>query len=134
MFDTLSNKLQDIFKNLRGYGRLSEANIAEALREVRIALLEADVHYEVAVQFISDIQKKALGQEVLRSVSPGQQIIKVIYDELVDLLGKVQAPLNLSGSPLKILMVGLNGSKAPRRHAHRHRAWLKQSRLIQFCY
>ncbi len=110
MFDTLSNKLQDIFKNLRGYGKLSESNIAEALREVRIALLEADVNYEVAVQFISDIQKKALGQEVLRSVSPGQQVVKIIHDELVTLLGKVQAPLNLSGSPAKILMVGLNGS------------------------
>lgn len=110
MFDTLSQKLQDIFKNLRGYGKLSESNVADALREVRIALLEADVNYEVAVQFIASVQQKALGREVLRSVTPGQQIIKIIHDELVVLLGGAQAPLNLSGSPTRILMVGLNGS------------------------
>jgi signal recognition particle subunit SRP54 len=110
MFDTLSNKLQDVFKNLRGYGKLSESNVSDALREVRIALLEADVNYDVAVKFIASVQEQALGKEVLRSVSPGQQIVKIIHDELVRLLGSTQAPLNLSGSPTKILMVGLNGS------------------------
>lgn len=110
MFDTLSNKLQDIFKNLRGFGKLSESNIADALREVRIALLEADVNYDVAVQFIDSVKAKALGGEVLRSVSPGQQIVKVIHDEMVVLLGRAQAPLDLSRSTTKILMVGLNGS------------------------
>ncbi len=110
MFDTLSQKLQDIFKNLRGYGKLSESNVADALREVRIALLEADVNYEVAVQFIANVQQKALGHEVIRSVTPGQQVIKIIYDELVALLGGARAFLNLSGSIARILMVGLNGS------------------------
>lgn len=110
MFDSLSKKLQDVFKNLRGYGRLSESNIADALREVRIALIEADVNYDVAVKFIADVQQKALGREVARSVSPGQQVIKVIHDELMTLLGGAQAPLNLSASPAKILLVGLNGS------------------------
>ncbi len=110
MFDALSNKLQDVFKNLRGFGKLSESNVADALREVRIALLEADVNYDVAVKFVADVQQKALGTEVTRSVSPGQQVVKVIHDELVALLGGAQAPLNLSGSPTRILMVGLNGS------------------------
>lgn len=110
MFDALSDKLQDVFKNIRGLGKISESNVSEALREVRIALLEADVQYDVAVKFIQDVQEKALGKEVLRSVSPGQQIVKVINDELVALLGGNQAPLNLGGSPTKIMMVGLNGS------------------------
>lgn len=110
MFDALANKLQDIFKNLRGYGKLSESNIADALREVRIALLEADVNYEVAVQFIDGVQKKAVGREVARSIAPGQQVIKVIQDELVALLGGAQAPLDLSGSPTRLILVGLNGS------------------------
>ena len=110
MFDALSNKLQDIFKNLRGYGKLSESNIADALREVRIALLEADVQYDVAVQFIDAVKAKALGREVLRSVSPGEQIVKIIHDELARLLGGAQAPLDLSRSTTKIIMVGLNGS------------------------
>jgi len=110
MFDTLTGKLQDVFKNLRGYGKLSESNIADALREVRIALLEADVQYDVAVAFIAKVQEKALGKEVVRSVSPGEQVVKVIHDELVGILGGASAPLNPSGSPAKILMVGLNGS------------------------
>ncbi len=110
MFDALSNKLQDVFKNIRGLGKISESNVTDALREVRIALLEADVNYDVAVKFISKVQEKALGREVLRSVSPGQQIVKIIHDELVTLLGGAQAPLNAGGSPTKIMMVGLNGS------------------------
>lgn len=110
MFETLTGKLQDVFKNLRGYGKLSEANIAEALREVRIALLEADVNYDVARKFIDDVQAKALGAAVTKSVSPGQQIIKIIHDELVALLGSSESSLQISGSPAKILLVGLNGS------------------------
>ncbi len=110
MFNTLSNKLQDVFRNLRGYGKLSESNIADALREIRIALLEADVNYDVAVKFIATVQQKALGGGVLRSISPGQQVIKVVHDELVALLGGAQAPLNISGSSTRILLIGLNGS------------------------
>jgi signal recognition particle subunit SRP54 len=110
MFDSLSNKLQDIFKNLRGYGKLSESNVADALREVRIALLEADVNYDVAVQFIESVKGKALGKEVLRSVTPGQQIVKVFHDELIHLFGDANSPLQCGGSPTRILLIGLNGS------------------------
>src|SRR5258705_2348339 len=87
MFDSLSDKLQSVFKNLRGYGKLTEKNVADALREVRVALLEADVNYKVAKDFIERTKQKALGQEVLTSVQPGQQIIKIVHDELVDLMG-----------------------------------------------
>ncbi|HVM60164.1 MAG TPA: signal recognition particle protein [Verrucomicrobiae bacterium] len=91
MFDTLSEKLQSVFKNLRGYGKLTEKNVADALREVRLALLEADVNYKVAKEFIEKTKQRALGQEVLTSVTPGQQIIKVVHDELVTLMGGTTA-------------------------------------------
>jgi signal recognition particle subunit SRP54 len=87
MFDSLSEKLQSVFKNLRGYGKLTEKNVADALREVRLALLEADVNYKVAKDFIERTKQRALGQEVLSSVTPGQQIIKIVHDELVALMG-----------------------------------------------
>jgi signal recognition particle subunit SRP54 len=87
MFDSLSEKLQAVFKNLRGYGKLTEKNVADALREVRLALLEADVNYKVAKDFIERTKQRALGQEVLTSVTPGQQIIKIVHDELVALMG-----------------------------------------------
>ncbi|MGO9609312.1 MAG: signal recognition particle protein [Verrucomicrobiia bacterium] len=87
MFDSLSEKLQAVFKNLRGYGKLTEKNVADALREVRVALLEADVNYKVAKDFIERTKQRALGQEVLTSVTPGQQIIKIVHDELVALMG-----------------------------------------------
>ncbi len=110
MFDSLSGKLQQAFKNLRGLGKISEDNIAEALREVRLALLEADVNFKVAKDFIETVKQKAIGQEVVRTVQPGQQIIKIISDELVTLLGSTNAALNLSGQPTCILMVGLHGA------------------------
>ena len=110
MFDTLTNKLQKVFKDLRGLGKISESNVGESLREVRMALLEADVNFKVARDFIERVKEKALGQEVLLSVQPGQQIVKIIYDELVALLGSENASLNLSGSPASILMCGLHGS------------------------
>ncbi len=87
MFDSLSEKLQSVFKNLRGYGKLTEKNVADALREVRLALLEADVNYKVAKDFIERTKQRALGQEVLSSVTPGQQIVKIVHDELVMLMG-----------------------------------------------
>src|SRR3954469_2337294 len=99
MFDTISSKLQNAFKNLRGLGKISEANVSDALREVRLALLEADVNFKVARDFIERVKAKAVGQEVIQSIQPGQQIIKVIYDELVDLLGSQNAGLTLSGNP-----------------------------------
>ena len=110
MFDSLSGKLQVAFRNLRGLGRISEDNVGEALREVRMALLEADVNFKVARDFIERVKTKSLGQEVVQSVQPGQQMIKIIHDELVDLLGATNATLALSGPSASILMVGLHGS------------------------
>src|SRR5271168_117850 len=110
MFDSLSGKLQNAFRNLRGLGKISEANASEALREVRMALLEADVNFKVARDFIERVKTKSLGAEVVASVQPGQQIIKIIHDELVDLLGSQNAALKLDGNPSSILMVGLHGS------------------------
>src|ERR1035437_10107714 len=109
MFDSLSNKLQTAFKNLRGLGKISESNVVDALREVRMALLEADVTFKVARDFIERAKTKAIGAEVIASVQPGQQIIKIISDELVELLGSQNAGLNLSGNPTCILMIGLHG-------------------------
>src|ERR1700679_999936 len=87
MFESLSDKLQGVFKNLRGFGKLTEKNVADAVREVRLALLEADVNYKVVKDFIERTKQRALGQEVLNSITPGQQIIKVVHDELVALMG-----------------------------------------------
>ncbi|HEX7618785.1 MAG TPA: signal recognition particle receptor subunit alpha, partial [Verrucomicrobiae bacterium] len=110
MFDSLSSKLQNAFRNLRGLGKISEANVGDSLREVRMALLEADVNFKVARDFIERVKTKAIGAEVIQSVQPGQQIIKIIHDELVDLLGSTNAGLNLGGNPSCILMIGLHGS------------------------
>jgi signal recognition particle subunit SRP54 len=109
MFSQLGDKLQDIFKDLRGHGTISESNVADAMRQVRLALLEADVDYHVAKNFVARVKEKALGEEVLRSVTPGQQIVKIFHDELTALLGGDGAPLNLQ-KPARILMVGLNGA------------------------
>src|SRR5438270_730925 len=110
MFDSLSTKLQNAFRNLRGLGKISEENVGEALREVRLALLEADVNFKVARDFIDRVKSKSIGQEVILSIQPGQQIIKVILDALVELLGSTNASLALSGNPSCVLMVGLHGS------------------------
>src|SRR5437899_10441947 len=95
MFSQLGDKLQEIFKDLRGHGKISEANIDAALRQVRLALLEADVNFQVAKNFIARVKEKALGEAVLRSITPGQQIVKIFHDELTALLGGDAAPLNL---------------------------------------
>ena len=109
MFSQLGDKLQEIFKDLRGHGTISEVNIDAALRQVRLALLEADVDFQVAKEFIARVKEKALGEAVLRSITPGQQIVKIFYDELSILLGGDAAPLDL-GKPGRILIIGLNGS------------------------
>jgi signal recognition particle subunit SRP54 len=109
VFSQLSDKLQEIFKDLRGHGTISETKINDALRQVRLALLEADVHYQVAKDFVAKVKTKALGQEVLRSVTPGQQIVKIFHDELTQLLGEDNEPLNLN-KPARIILVGLHGS------------------------
>ena len=109
MFSQLSDKLQEIFKDLRGHGVISEANVDAALRQVRMALLEADVDFQVARKFIARVKEKALGESVLRSITPGQQIVKVFHDELTVLLGGDAEPLRLEDET-RILIVGLNGS------------------------
>ncbi len=109
MFESLTEKLSHALRNLRGVGKLSEENMTEALKEVRTALLGADVHFKVAREFVERVQAKCLGQQVLVGVTPGQQIVKIIHDELVSLLG--EGTTALSGArPLKIMMVGLHGS------------------------
>src|SRR3954454_12340324 len=112
MFDTLSDRLTGVFDRLRGRGALNEADVREAMREVRIALLEADVALPVARSFIDKVTEKAVGQQVLRSVTPGQQVVKIVNDELVAMLGGEEAaPLTLEAKPpVVILMVGLQGS------------------------
>jgi signal recognition particle subunit SRP54 len=128
MFDSLSSRLQNTFRNLRGLGKISEANVGEALREVRLALLEADVNFKVARDFIDRVKAKAIGLEVVQSIQPGQQIIKVIHDELVDLLGSANAGLELSGNPSCVLMVGLHGSGKTTSSGKLGRLLLKQER------
>ncbi len=127
MFSQLGEKLQDVFKDLRGHGTISEANINDAMRQVRLALLEADVDFQVAKSFIARIKEKALGEEVLRSVTPGQQIVKIFHDELSALLGGDAAPLNLE-KPARILMVGLNGAGKTTSSAKLARFLKKQGR------
>jgi signal recognition particle subunit SRP54 len=110
MFEGLSDKLERSFKILKGHGHITEINVAETLKEVRKALLDADVSYKIAKQFTERIKEKALGQKILTSVSPGQLMVKVVHDELAELMGSESAELNLKGSPAVILIAGLQGS------------------------
>jgi len=111
MFDTLSEKLQRVFKNLKGEGRISEQHLDETLKEIRIALLEADVNFKVVKQFTDAVKQKALGQEVMQSLSPGQQIVKIVHDELVQILGGENVRIHFASQPpTVIMMVGLQGS------------------------
>src|SRR6185436_11754846 len=128
MFDSLSSKLQNAFRNLRGLGKISEDNVGDALREVRLALLEADVNFKVARDFIERVKAKSIGHDVVQSIQPGQQIIKIIHDELVELLGSSNAGLQLSGNPSCVLMVGLHGSGKTTSSGKLGRLLLKQGR------
>jgi signal recognition particle subunit SRP54 len=128
MFDALSQKLQNAFRNLRGLGKISESNVSDALRDVRMALLDADVNFKVARDFIEQVKIKALGQEVVQSIQPGQQVVKIIHDELVNLLGSTNSGLSLSGNPSCILMVGLHGSGKTTSSAKLARLLHKQAR------
>jgi signal recognition particle subunit SRP54 len=111
MFDNLSDKLQRVFKNLRGEGKLSPENMEAALREIRVALLEADVHFRVVKQFIENIKQKAMGEEVLTALSPTQQVVKIVRDELIKTLGSHQSKLRMANEPPSaIMIVGLQGS------------------------
>jgi signal recognition particle subunit SRP54 len=111
MFENLSDKLESVFKKLRGHGKLSEKNIDEGLKEVRLALLEADVHYRVVKSFIDDVRQRALGQEVMASLTPGQQVVKIVNEKLTELMGAHHEGLLLAGSPpAAVMLVGLQGS------------------------
>jgi len=111
MFDSLSDKLEGVFRRIRGTGKLTEANIEEAMRDVRMALLEADVHFQVTKSFIEKVRERALGQEVLRSLSPEQHLIKIVHQELVGVMGGAAGKLDLSGDvPAVVMLVGLQGS------------------------
>ncbi len=111
MLDDLSQKLESVFRKLRGHGKLSEKNIADSMKEIRRALLEADVNYKVVKQFITAVEARAVGQEVLRSVTPGQMVVKIVHDELVKLLGENTSQLKSAGIPPTVIMLcGLQGS------------------------
>ncbi len=111
MFDNLSDRLQSVFKKLKGQARLTENNISEALREVRIALLEADVNFRVVKKFINKVQERAVGADVMKSLTPGQQVVKIVHQELIDLMGREAAPLTRSPAPPTVYMLaGLQGS------------------------
>ena len=111
MFEKLQERLDVIFKKVKGYGKLSESNVKDSLREVRVALLEADVNYKVAKDFLERVKEKALGEEVMTSITPGQKFIKVVYDEMCDLLGETNKPLDVAGSPpVPVMLLGLQGS------------------------
>ncbi|BBD08867.1 signal recognition particle protein [Desulfovibrio ferrophilus] len=110
MFDNLQDRLNTVFKKFKGQGRLDENNIQEGLREVRLALLEADVNFKVVKEFISRVKDRCLGQDVLKSLTPGQQVVKIVHEEMIGLLGGETADLELRGNPAVIMMVGLQGS------------------------
>ena len=111
MFDNLSEKLQRVFKNLRGEGKLSAENMESALREIRVALLEADVNFRVVKQLIENIKQKAMGEEVLTALSPSQQVIKIVHEELIKILGSHESKLRFANEPPSVfLIVGLQGS------------------------
>lgn len=110
MFESLSKKLESAFKNIRGQGRLTEANMEEALKEIRLALLEADVNFKVVKKFIEEVKEAAIGEKVLESISPGQQIVKIVHDELVKIMGTSGATLKMADkAPTIIMLVGLQG-------------------------
>jgi signal recognition particle subunit SRP54 len=130
MFDKLTGALQDLFRKWRGVGKLSERNVQDALREVRLALLEADVHYQVARDFIGRVKEKALGREVLDSITPGQQMIKIVHDEMVALLGGAHRDFNFSGRPGSVLLLGLHGSGKTTTAAKLARWWKQKGKKV----
>ena len=130
MFDKLSSSFQKIFRNLRGYGKLSESNIQDALREVRMALLEADVNFQVVKDFIARVREKCVGLEVTESVTPGQQVIKFVHDEMVALLGGNARDFDLSSSPATVMMIGLHGSGKTTTSGKLARKWKKAGKNV----
>ncbi len=111
MFDKLQERFESTFKKVRGYGKLTENNIKDTLREVRVALLEADVNFKVARDFLEKVREKAMGEDVLSSITPGQQLIKIVYDELREVLGSANKPLDIAAAPpVPVMLIGLQGS------------------------
>ena len=130
MFDTLTGSLQKIFKNLRGYGKLSESNIKDAMREVRMALLEADVHYEVVRDFTKRVREQCTGEAVLDHVTPGQQVIKRIHDELVRLLGERRKEFDFGAKPSGLMLLGLHGAGKTTTAGKLALRWKKEGRHV----
>ena len=129
MFDTLSDKLQNVLGGLKGQGRLSEEDVNKAMREIRLALLEADVNFKVVKQFVAAVKERALGEEVMDSLTPGQQVVKIVHEELVKLMGEASAKLTFSPKPpTVVLMVGLQGSGKTTTCAKLARSLLKQGK------
>ena len=110
MFENLSDRLQDVVHKIKGYGKITEENISEMMREIRLSLLEADVNYKVVKEFTNNVKEKALGEGVNKSLSPGEVFVKIVKDELTELLGGENTPLNISGNPATLMLVGLQGS------------------------
>ena len=110
MFENLGDRLQNVMNKIKGYGKITEENISEMTREIRLALLEADVNYKVVKEFIANVKEKALGEEVNKSLNPGELFVKIVKDELTELLGGENTPLNVSGNPATLMLVGLQGS------------------------
>lgn len=110
MFDNLSERLESAFKQLKGEGRITDINVASTIKEIRRALVDADVNYKIAKDFTDKIKDKAMGEKVLSAVSPGQLMVKIVKDELADLMGGTEKELDLSGKPTVILIAGLQGS------------------------
>ena len=110
MFENLSDRLQGVMHKIKGYGKITEDNISEMMREIRLSLLEADVNYKVVKEFTNNVKEKALGEEVNKSLSPGEVFVKIVKDELTSLLGGENSPLNLKGDPAILMLVGLQGS------------------------
>lgn len=110
MFESLGDRLQSVINKIKGYGKITEDNISEVTREIRLALLEADVNYKVVKEFIANVKEKALGEEVTKSLKPGEMFVKIVKDELVELLGGEKKDLNLDGNPAVLMLVGLQGT------------------------
>src|SRR6478672_3026991 len=110
MFESLSDKLESAFKNLKGQGRITELNIAATLKDIRRALVDADVNYKIAKEFTDSIKEKAIGEKVINALSPGQLMVKIVKDELAELMGGTESELDLKGNPTIILIAGLQGS------------------------
>jgi len=127
MFDNLQDRLERSFKLLKGQGQITEINVAQTMKDIRRALLDADVNFKIAKQFTNDIKEKALGRDVLTSVSPGQLLIKITHEELTRLMGETESELNLTGKPAVILMAGLQGS-GKTTHSGKLASYLKSKR------